>query len=98
MCATVLDPQIRTMTAPLVTAAWYQNSNFRHVEQRPEHSGDRKRPLSMKWGVVTDEHGNRTPRMRWTVARVVPPATVCKTKRTRGEAAVGRECEPTPCP
>jgi hypothetical protein len=98
MCATVLDPQIRTMTAPLVTAAWYQDSNFRRVEQRPEHSGDRKRPLSMKWGVVTGEHGNRTLRMCWTVARVVPPATVCKAKGKWVEPAVGWESEPTPRP
>jgi len=74
MCATVLAPQ-GTMTAPLVSAARYQDSNF----GRAEHSGDRKLPLSTQWVVVTDEHGNGRLRMRWTVARFFPPTTVCKT-------------------
>lgn len=93
MCTTVLAPQI-TMTMPFVVAARYQDSNFRPVEQ----TRDRERPLSRKWVVVTDEHGNRRLRMRWTVARVLPPAVVCKGTRLWVEAAVGRVCDPTPGP
>ncbi len=85
MCATVLAPQI-TMTTPLVAAVHYQDSNLRRVE----HSGDHKQSLGRKWVVVTDEHGSRSLRMRWTVARVVPSATACKA-RPWVEPAVGRE-------
>jgi hypothetical protein len=90
MCATVLAPQV-TMTTPFVAAARYQESNLRRVE----HGGNRKQPLGRKWVVVTDEHGNRRLQMRWTVARVVPPATVCKATGPWVEPAVGRESEST---
>jgi hypothetical protein len=90
MCTIVLAPQI-TMTTPFVAAARYQVSDLSRVE----HTGDHKQPLERDWVVVTDEHGNRRLRMRWTVARVVPPATVCKATRPCVEAAAGRECQPT---
>ncbi len=90
MCATVLAPQVM-MATPFVAAARHHDSNFR----RAEHAGDHKQSLERKWVVVTDEHGNRRLRMRWTVARVVPPATVCKATRPVVEPAVGRESEPT---
>jgi hypothetical protein len=61
-----------TLPATRVTqfegAAWSQGPNFRRVE----HTEDRKRSLSMKWVVVTDELGNGRLRMRWTVARFLP--------------------------
>jgi hypothetical protein len=93
MCATVLAPLV-TMTTPFVVAARYQDSALRRVEP----TGDRKQPLKRKWVVITDEHGNRRLRMRWTVARVVLPATVRKAAQPRVEPAVGRECEPNPDP
>jgi hypothetical protein len=93
MCATVLAPQV-AMTTPFVAAARYQESNFRRVE----HAGDHKQSLERKWVVVTDEHGNRRLQMRWSVARVVPPATVCKATRPGVEVAVGRVCNSTPGP
>jgi hypothetical protein len=90
MCATVLAPQV-TMTTPFVAAARDQDSNLRRVEPTEDH----KQSLERKWVVVTDKHGNRRLRMRWTVARVVPPASVCKATRPWVEPAVGRVCEPT---
>jgi hypothetical protein len=84
MCATVLAPQV---TTPVVAAARYQDSNFRHLE----NSGDRKQPLSRKWVMVVDEHGKGRLRMRWTVAQFFPPATVCNVTRPWVEPAVGRE-------
>ena len=90
MCATVLAPQV-TMSTPVVAVARYQDSNLRRVEP----TEDRKQSLERKWVVVTDEQGNRRLRMRWTVARVVPPAMVCKAARPWVEPAVGRESEPT---
>ena len=90
MCATVLAPQV-AMTTPFVAAARYQDSNLR----RMEHAGDREQPLGRKWVVVIDEHGNRRLQMRWTVARVVPPAAVCEATWPCVEPAVGRESEPT---
>jgi len=91
MCATVLAPQV-TMTTPFVGAARYQDTNFR----RGEHTEDRKRQLSMRWVVVSDEHGNRRLRMRWTVARSWVPPTLCNVAPQCVQPAVGRVCDPTP--
>jgi hypothetical protein len=90
MCATVLALQV-TMTTPFVALAPYQGSNRQSVE----YSGDYKHSLERKWVVVTDEHGNRRLRITWTVAQVVPPATVCEAARRWVEPAVCRESEPT---
>ncbi|MGB9072433.1 MAG: hypothetical protein WCC22_07150 [Terriglobales bacterium] len=90
MCATVLAPQV-TLTTPFVVAAQYQDSNFRRVE----HARDRKRPLSMKWVVVIDEHGNRRLRMHWTGA--LPP-TLGKATLPCVEPALGRVYGPNPSP
>jgi hypothetical protein len=93
MHTTLLAPQVK-MTTPFAGAAWQQDCNFKLVE----HAEDRKRPLSMKWVVVTDEHGNRELRMRWTVARPFLPVTVCNATRPQAEPAVGWGCAPTPSP
>jgi hypothetical protein len=93
MCATVLALQV-TMTTSFVALVEHEDSNLRRVE----YSGDRTQSLGRKWVVATDDQGNRRLRMRWTVARVFPPVTVCKAARPWVEPAVGREGELTPSP
>jgi len=93
MCATVLALQV-TMTMPFVALVGHQESNLR----REEYGGDHRQSLGRKWVVVTDEHGNRKLRIRWIVARVVPPATVCKEAWPWSEPAASRESEATLIP
>jgi len=89
MCATVLALQA-TITKPFAAPAQYQDANPRRVE----FSGDREQPLERQWVAIIDEHGNRRLRMHWTVARVVPPPTVCKAEQLCVEPADGKESKP----
>ena len=59
MCTNLLARQA-TMATPFVCADWHQDSNFK----RAEHTEDRKRPLSMNWVVVINEHGDRRLRIK----------------------------------
>jgi len=92
MCTIFVAPKMRTELS--ADAVCYQDVKFRQREQ----TEDRKGQLSMKWVAVTDEHGNRKLRIRWIVARVVPPATVCKEAWPWSEPAASRESEATLIP
>jgi len=70
MCIILVAPEMR-MTKRLIDAVCYQDFNV----MRAENSEARKRQLSMKWVVVTDEHGKRRLQMRWTGARSSVPPT-----------------------
>lgn len=59
--ATLDGPQVAMPATHLVRAACYQDSNLRSLE----HAEDRKQPVSMRWVVITDQHGSRRLRMRW---------------------------------
>jgi len=65
MCTTLLAPQ-ETMT-PFAGETRWQDSNVTPAE----HIEERKQPLTMRWVVVIDQHGDRSLRMRWTVE--LPP-------------------------
>jgi hypothetical protein len=93
MCITLLAPQL-TMTTPVVRAARYEGCSFKPAE----HTEDRKRPLNMKWVMVTDEHGNRKLRIDWTVASSFLPATVGKGMWPCVEPALGGRCVSMPNP
>jgi len=73
MCTILLAPEMR-MTKRLTNAVCYQDLKVK----RTGHSEDRKRPLSMKWIVVTDEQDNRRLEMRWAVAQSSNPSRLCK--------------------
>ena len=92
MCTIFVASQMRTTRSG--DAVCYQDVKFKRTEQ----TEGCKRRLSKKWVVVTDEHGNRKLRIRWIVARVVPPATVCKEAWPWSEPAASRESEATLIP
>ena len=84
MCATVLAQPI-TMTTPFVRKARCQDSTFKPVE-----NGNGQGPLSRQWVVVTDEHGTRRLRMRWTAAPFFSPSRIGKAAGSRFEPVAGR--------
>jgi len=72
MCTIFVAPKMRTGLS--ADAVCYQDVKFK----RRKLTEDRKRQLSMKWVVVTDEDGSPRLQMRWTVARSpVPPTSQC---------------------
>jgi hypothetical protein len=93
MCTILLAPEMR-MTKRLTDGVCYQDLKVK----RTEHSEDRKRQLSMKWIVVTDEQDNRRLQMRWYVAQSSNPSRLCKPTARCVQAAMGRVCDPTPGP
>jgi hypothetical protein len=93
MCTILLAPQM-SMTKRFENAASYQDFRV----NRAESTEDRKRQLSMKWVVVTDEQGNRRLRMHWTVPQSPIPLTVHKARPQSFQPAVGRVSDPTPRP
>jgi len=93
MCTTLLAPQI-TVTKRLADVALRQGDIFRAAK----YAKDRKQPLTMKWVVVIDEHGNRGLRMRWTVTRSPVPTMLCKLTLKCVQPAVNRVCDSTPGP
>ena len=91
MCTIFVAPKMRTERS--ADAVCYQDK-FKPTEQTEE----RKRRLSMKWVVVTDELGNRRLQMRWTVARSsVSPAFRSSTSQCV-QPAMRRRSDPTPGP
>ena len=67
-------------------------------KMRTEQTANHKRQLSMKWVVVTDQHGSRRLRMRWTIARPSVPPTFRSATRRLVQPAMGRGSDPTPGP
>jgi len=66
MCAIGMAIQLTT-TRPIVAAVRYEDSNFRGIN----HGRALQQPLSRRWAVVTDEHGEQRLRMRWIIAPFV---------------------------
>ena len=66
MCTILLAPEM-SVTPRFADVVCYLDVKFNRTEQ----TEDRRRQLSVKWVVATDEHGHRRLRMRWTAARVV---------------------------
>jgi len=85
MCTILVAPEMR-MTKRFIDAVCYQDFNV----MRAEHSEARKRQLSMKWVVVTDEHGKRRLQMRWTGARSPVPPTFRSSTSQCVQPAMGR--------
>ena len=73
MCTILIAPEMRT-TKRFTDAYCCQDFKVKRAERTENH----QRQLNMKWGVVTDEQGNRRLEMRWTVARSSIPSTRCK--------------------
>ena len=67
MCTIFVAPKMRTEQS--ADALRYQDVKFKQREQ----TEDRKGQLTMKWDMVTDEHGSRRLQMRWTVTRSSVP-------------------------
>src|ERR1700757_3152536 len=91
MCTILVAPEMR-MTKRFIDAVCYQDFNV----MRAEHSEARKQELSMKWVVVTDEHGKRRLQMRWTGARSPVPPTSRSSTSQCVEPAMGQGSDPTP--
>jgi hypothetical protein len=80
MCTILIAPEMRTTR--FADTARCQDFKF----ERAEDTEDRKRPLTMKWVVVADEHGNRRIEMHWAVAQPSTPSARCR----RSPASVQR--------
>ena len=91
MCTILVAPEMR-MTKRFINAVCYQDFNV----MRAEHSEALKRWLSMKWDVITDEHGNRRLQMRWTGAGSPVPPTFRSSTSQCVQPAMGRGSDPTP--
>lgn len=91
MCTIIVAPETSTTTR-FADAACYQDFNGK----RAERTEDRKRQLTMKWVVVTDELGNRRIEMRWTFARPSISSTLHKQTPQYIQPAIGRVCDPPP--
>jgi hypothetical protein len=85
-------PKMRTEQS--ADAFRYQDVKSKQREQ----TEDRKRHLSMKWDVVSDEHGSRRLQMRWTGARSPVPPTFRSSTSQCVQPAMGRGSDPTPGP
>jgi len=92
MCTVFVAPKMRKGLA--ADAVCYQDVKFK----RRELTEDRKRQLSMKWVVVTDEDGSPRLQMRWTAARSPMPPTFRSTTLQRAQPAMGRGSDPAPGP
>jgi hypothetical protein len=92
MCTIFVAPKMRTERS--TDAVCHQDVKFKRTEQ----TEDRKRQLSMKWVVVTDEHGSRRLQMRWTVAQSPIPPTFRSATPQCVKPAMGRGSDPTPGP
>ena len=62
-CMTLLAPLAMT-TSQLARTVCFENSSVEVTEKIVQ----RNRPLKMSWVVVTDKHGHRHLRMRWSKA------------------------------
>jgi hypothetical protein len=59
-CMTLFAQPMAMATTQLVSAIHHEDAPLWQVEPKAE-----RKPLSMSWVVVTDEHGKRQLRMHW---------------------------------
>ena len=91
MCTIFVAPKMRTEQS--ADALRYQDVKFKQREQ----TEDRKGQLTMKWDMVTDEHGSRRLQMRWTVAQSSVPRTFRSSTSQCAQPCDGAGSDPTPC-